>query len=96
MSSARKPPIIGGIRELRATRIARGLACREQESLVAFTQKPPECEADEIMPPISDGWFLTITSLNFLTWSNSPINLLYYNEFYNEFLKMFVFNKRFK
>ena len=22
-------------------------------------QKPPESEADEIMPPISDGWFLT-------------------------------------
>ena len=26
-------------------------------------QKQPESEADEIMPPISDGWFLTCKSV---------------------------------
>ena len=67
----REPLIVGGIPSPRKTRFfgMQGKLCFPAQKSTAFLvpeiydfpahQKPLESEADKIVPPISDGWFLT-------------------------------------
>ncbi|MBN4049099.1 hypothetical protein JYT91_00610 [archaeon AH-315-M20] len=68
MSSARKPPIIGGIPSHRKTKF---FGMPEIFDFPAH-QKPSESEANQIMPPISDGCFLTYAlTLHFYSIQNT-------------------------